>query len=87
MQQKINFNINHNVLVKLTEFGKIQLCKEHYKFWVKTGMKNIPEFHLPKEDSSGYSEWQLWNLMSLLGKYCGLGSALPFETEIIFIKG
>lgn len=84
--QKFNFNVNEEVLVKLTEFGKIQLCKDHYEFWVQSGVKNIPEFHLPKEDSFGYSKWQLWDLMQRLGKYCGLGNKLPFDTDVIFIK-
>lgn len=86
MQQKIDFNVNSHVLVKLTESGKVQLCKDHYEFWISTGTKNVPEFNLPKEDSYGYSKWQLWNLMQLLGKYCGLGSQIPFETDIIIIK-
>lgn len=86
MQQKINFNVNEYILVKLAEFGKIQLCKDHYEFWISTGMNNIPKFNLPKEDSFGYSKWQLWDLMERLGKYCGLAREIPFETEIIFIK-
>lgn len=86
IQQKIDFNVNEYVLVKLTEFGKAQLCKDHYKFWIALGVKNIPEFKLPKEDSYGYSKWQMWMLMELLGKYCGLGCNLPFETNIILVK-
>lgn len=86
IKQKIAFNVNQYVLVKLTEFGKVQLCKDHYEFWIATGRSNIPEFKLPKEDSHGYSKWQLWSLMEHLGKYCHLGNKLPFETDIIIVK-
>ena len=83
---KINININDTVLVKLTEYGKTKLFEEHYRFWTNTGADMIPRFVLPKEDSYGYSEWQLWVLMQRLGSYCDLGNEPLFDTDIIIVK-
>ena len=83
---KIDFNINQMVLVKLTPAGKFQLCKDHYEFWLNSNPWFMREFKLPKEDSNGYSKWQLWHLMEALGKYCGLCKEPPFETDIILLK-
>lgn len=83
-EMKIDFNINEYVLVKLTEEGKRLLERDHHDFWKNVG-KEQPYLE-PKEDSHGYSKWQLWDLMQRLGKYCQLCSNHPFETDIIFIK-
>lgn len=82
---KIKFNINQYVLVKLTEDGKKILREDHYEFWRKVGRQPPYQYSEPKEDSEGYSKFQLWDLMSKLGPYCTLGFKLPFDTEIIFI--
>lgn len=65
---KITLNVNEVVKVKLTDHGRAILLKEKY----------------PKhEDSLGYSEWQLWELMSIFGEHLYNGCELTFENEII----
>lgn len=86
---EIPFNINHIVSVKLTDFGKQKLIENHNSL-LKTIHDNgvdISTFKdhdpLPKEDSDGWSKWQLWVLMEQLGIYCTFDE-LPFETNIKF---
>ena len=68
----MKFNINNLVKVKLTDQGKRILG-------------NIP-LSLPEEDESGWSEWQLWHLMSVFGNDIYNGCILPFEINIEFFK-
>lgn len=81
-----SFNINDEILIKLTPIGKDLLKKEHdelFKMYTAENKKDLGiEFTIPKEDEDGYSEWQLWKLMSILGKYCYNGCNPPFETTI-----
>lgn len=76
------FNINDVVQVKLTDRGRFQLRKNHDDFWADVGREPPYAFTLPEEDADGWSSWQLWRLMSELGKQCGAGLPLPFETTI-----
>ena len=82
----MKFNINNSVKVKLTDFGR----KVH-----RENMNRIFEFvpqyrtdkyynrhYKPKEDSAGWSTWQMWDLMSNFGHCIRLGGEVPFETEI-----
>ncbi|MBB3020702.1 hypothetical protein FHR70_003788 [Microvirga lupini] len=62
------FNLNHEVKVKLTHVGKLILEREYYD--IKTS------------DADGWTKWQLWELMSLFGKYLYNGCDVPFETTI-----
>jgi hypothetical protein len=59
------FNLNNKVRVKLTDAGRAALKRDHALFWSAQGctMPYLP----PKEDADGWSEWQLWSLMSALG--------------------
>jgi hypothetical protein len=81
----MKFNINDNVKVKLTGFGRNKLREDHHKFWEdvkKRGGSCYPEYVEPIEDEEGYSTWQMWCLMGYLGKYVSM-SCIPFETVII----
>lgn len=77
----MKFNINHNVKVKLTDYGREMLKKEHDEFW-KDFPEQFHEYNPPKEDAEGYCTWQMWFLMESLGKYISPCGPLPFETEI-----
>lgn len=67
--EKINFNINHNVWVRLTDKGRLIARKD--SDW-------------RPEEKDGWSKWQLWDLINTFGDFCYLGAAkLPFETEIL----
>jgi hypothetical protein len=64
----INFNINNNVYVRLTEKGRSVLFSQ-----------NISP---PLEDENGYGKWQLWVLMNTFGPHLWNGSPVPFEPTI-----
>lgn len=78
-----SFNINGTVKVKLTEFGKQMLEQDHSEFWSARGMLDKFPYEPHEEDENGYVKFQLWSLMYQLGKYCGLGCAMPFDTVIL----
>ena len=74
----VAFNVNDDILVRLTPLGKALCKKEHDKYCAHLPYK-------PKhEDEKGFSRWQLHELMNVLGHHCSPGLALPFETEIYF---
>jgi hypothetical protein len=77
------FNINHTVKIRLTEFGKQMLERDHNDFWGSRGIMRDHPYEPPKEDENGYVKFQLWFLMYQLGKYCGLGRETPFDTVIL----
>lgn len=78
----MKFNIDNNVKVKLTEYGKDILREQHNSLYKTINVKK--EFKLPPEDDNGYSEWQLWNLMATFGDWINFGTVLtPFELEIL----
>jgi len=78
-----SFNINSTVKVILTERGKQLLEQDHNEFWGSRGMLDKFPYEPYKEDEDGYVKFQLWILMDKLGKYCVLGSEMPFDTVIL----
>jgi hypothetical protein len=77
------FNINSTVKVKLTEYGKQMLERDHIEFWGARGQLDKFPYEPPETDADGYTEFQLWSLMYYLGKYCNIGCAMPFDTVIL----
>lgn len=74
------FNVNHEVLVKLTDHGRKVHRADHHDFNAKYGC-NI-EYVAPAEDTDGWSKWQLWTLMNEFGPHLSNGCAVPFETTM-----
>lgn len=72
------FNINKTVKIKLTDYGR----EIHYRQW-QAIMPHLP-YRPPQEDEDGWSEWQLWDVMSQFGPHVGLGMRLPFDVAIEF---
>jgi hypothetical protein len=64
------FNINGYVKVKLTTHG-----------WDIIN-KHSPYLGATIKEKDGWSEWQLWHLMSIFGEHIYLGGKNPFETTI-----
>lgn len=71
----MKLNINDTVKVKLTPIGW-EIYRKHYTPFCTEGY--IP----PKQDSRGYVEFQLWDLMHVFGPNMYLGCKVPFETSI-----
>lgn len=79
------FNVNNYVRVKLNDYGKGILFRQfeerHERF-----PKVFREFILPKEDSDGWSKWQMWDLMATFGGEIALGREVPFDTVIEILE-
>lgn len=82
----MEFNINHKVRVKLTDYGRSLLMLNHIEFWASVGKLPPYSYKPPAEDADGWSEWQLWELMKELGPHVGLGRHLPFETIVQLVS-
>ena len=75
------FNINDTVRVRLTDRGRY-LCRAHHDGLFNGDLKY--EYRPKAEDKDGWSEWQLWELMSVLGHEVQMGFQQPIETVIEF---
>lgn len=77
-------NINENVKVKLTDYGK-NIFYHQYDELNKTYGKEIIKPRYPKVDSDGYTSFQLWCFMNLYGSYIYMGAQNVIEPlEIVF---
>lgn len=77
------FNINYEVKVKLTEYGR-ELYYHQFDDLIKQGMLMTPI--QPKVDKEGYTTFQLWELMSIYGPHIYMGmTKLPFQDNAIYI--
>jgi len=77
----MRFNVNGYVRVRLTPLGR-QIHQEHWA----PHTTDIGREYRPAEETDGWSEWQMWELMQLYGSHIGNGLPLPFETEIEIIE-
>lgn len=68
------FNINDNVHVKLTNYGKTTL-----QTWYKN--RGLPQPDLTP-DAEGWTTWPLWELMSKFGSEIYMGGIACFEMTI-----
>jgi hypothetical protein len=73
------FNINDEVLVKLTDLGRARLQLNHEELFA-VGVRKHP--YAPPKETDGWSRWQLWTLMREFGPHVRNGGLLMFETEI-----
>ena len=78
-----SFNINSTVKVRLTKYGKELLRKDWESLWTSINRLDEHPYEPPNTDADGYVEFQMWDLMGKLGKYCDWGCNLPFETVIL----
>lgn len=82
--ESFHYNINDDVLVKITPRGRDVVDMKNNEYTKRWGVRAL--YTLPIPDSDGYSKFQLWELMNLFGDYIGTGYEVPFETNII-LKG
>ena len=77
----IDFNINNNIFVKLTDIGMEELRRQHEEF-----IKEFPafacEFSPPETDKDGWSKFQMHELMTTFANMVIMGSRLPFEATV-----
>ena len=82
-------SVNEKVKVKLTSAGVGILQKKHEELRKRikdTKGIDIGDFVLVI-DEDGYYSTPLWKLMKDFGDTINANSDVPFETEVIFLKG
>lgn len=78
----MDFNINHHVMVKLTQHGH-RLLRNDFRQKYGDGLTASHVYKPPKEDADGWSRWPLWELMQRFGEHFHLGQMTPpFELTI-----
>ena len=75
----MKFNVNQNVLVKLTEEGETILKNYFGELRDRLGLPEYEIFY----DENGYVQFQMWNLMQIFGDHLHNGCKVPFETTIL----
>ena len=73
-EEPIRINLNESIKVKLTDWGK-EIYYHQYDEINKIIGRELCKPKLPKEDENGYTEFLLWEFISLYGKYIDM--ALP----------
>lgn len=81
MPDVIRINLNETIKVKLTDLGKeIYYHRvDEVNEWVG---RQVLEPTMPKVDSDGYTEFQLWAFINEYGEHIGVGKPnviLPLE--------
>lgn len=80
----IAININNKIKVKLTDFGKSILDKEVNKL---KQISEAPDNYTPYEtDDNGYTEFQLWQFMSIFGDSLYNGNRQIIENNEILVE-
>lgn len=77
--------VNSYVRVRLTEFGRTILYKQHEELVEFVFSRNPNAEPIPfkiDEDKEGWSRWQLWLLMAKFGPYMSRVTPLPFANDI-----
>ena len=86
---KVYFNINNYVYVKLTSRGKMEYLKylnSPLLYLAQEPKYNSFEETNLKPNKDGCYKFQLWNLMHIFGEHMGVGFSNCFETDIYFNK-
>jgi hypothetical protein len=80
----MEFNCNDYVKVRLTDEGR-RIHRANYEALVSSmpplARENVPYIE-PKEDADGWSQWQLWELMSQFGPWMRMAYNNPFDMNI-----
>ena len=76
-----SFNINQNVKVKLTDYGREMLENKYNSFIGDNPNINIEKkFFIPEPDENGYTTFQMWDLMHIFGNYIDPNNSnIPFD--------
>lgn len=83
--EQINFNINHHVKVKLTNYGYSIWVEHHNKYSTKPlTVESILKLK-DREDEDGYLDFQMHELMNIFGGKISMGNKLCFDTNIILL--
>ena len=83
-------NLNQNIKVKLSDFGKEiyyhRFDEVNKKIQLHGGKPIKPT--MPKVDAEGYTQFQIWHFMNLYGKYMEMCGERVLETlDVIIVDG
>lgn len=82
--EPIRVNLNEQIKVKLTDWGKEIYYHQFDKINQIAG-REICKPMFPKEDENGYTRFQLWDFIQLYGKHIGMAFPNVIEPiEIIY---
>lgn len=80
MSEKVAFNINNPVYVRLTEKAREYLREEYAHYWQTVKERGSvsphytpPAYIEPTEDAEGFTRFQFWRFMEVFGPVSGLG--------------
>ena len=86
LMRQIRINLNENVKVKLTDYGK-EIYYHQYDSLNETAGREVIKPSFPKVDAAGYSQFQLWCFIELYGRYIGMTERNVIEPlEFVFEK-
>ena len=80
------FNINNEVLIKLTDVGYnmyLDILKCYHNMAPTVFEWPTIEGIKSKENKNGYLKFQVWEVMKIFGEKLFLGSNSPFEMDIL----
>ena len=85
IMEYVEFNLNHNVKVKLSKEGYQRLAALHNSY-----LKIIPKwkkrtylYFKNQADNEGYTTFQMWNFMEYFGNVTHMGMSCYFETSVL----
>ena len=80
--KKVKFNINDYVWVKITPEGR-KIMNDRLAKLSRFSPVSLKPLEI-SVDRSGFTKFQLWDLMSIFGEHIYNGCNVPFETDIRF---
>jgi len=85
--EQVKFNINHNVKVKVTDYGYETWMQHENKYVHFSGtIKPVTLEELKaKADNDGYTKFQMWDMMSIFGSKMKMGFENPINPNIILL--
>ena len=85
--EQVKFNINHDVKVKVTDYGYEKWLEHENRFVQFSGTikPTTLEELKSKADEDGYTKFQMWDMMSIFGSKMTMGFKNPIETNIILL--
>ena len=82
-----SYNINYDILVKITEEGYEYLSQKHTSFFKNIGVEKLHDtsvqYYKNKADENGYTKYQLWEFMNDFGIVTYNGMKHLYELDII----
>lgn len=88
----MKFCVNDTILVKLSECGKV-ILRDHrtthaegFGSNIKKKLDYVSLSAIETEMKKEYHDFQIWEFMSIFGKYCFVGGHNLCESDIIELK-